>query len=173
MDAVVLALERPAEFSLRVRVPAWSSDASVMVNGQPFAAKTEPNTWATLRRRWQTGDVVMVRFPLRARAVAVDAQHPERVAVMYGPLLMAQDARFSFPLHGDPKAVAARLRRVPDKLELGPEQVGALNEGGQKSAAETAIDEGGQRVGNLRPFYTFAEREPYRVYFDLDKPRFL
>ncbi len=98
--ALHLTLESPAEFALRIRVPSWSKDASVMVNGEPFTVKMEPNTWGTLRRRWQTGDVVTVRFPLHARLVPVDPQHPQRVAVMYGPLVMAQDARFSFPLHG-------------------------------------------------------------------------
>ena len=117
---------------------------------------------------------VIVRFPLRARAVPVDPQHPNRVAIMYGPLLMAQDARFSFPLHGQPDEVATRLQRTPNKLQLqlGPEAPARLNEGGQKIVPQS-IDEGGQQVGNLHPFYTFGEREPYRTYFDLDKPRFL
>ncbi len=87
---------------------------------------------------------------------------------------MAQDARFSFPLHGDPADLAARLGRVPEKLQLqlGPDAPARLNEGGQK-ITPASIDEGGQKVGNLHPFYTFREREPYRIYFDLDKPRFL
>ena len=172
--ALHLRMDRPAEFALRIRVPAWSSDASVLVNSQPLEAKMEPNQWGMLKRTWQPGDVVTVRFPLRARAVPVDLQHPNRVAMMYGPLLMAQDARFSFPLHGDPQAVAARLTRTPNKLQLqlGPEAPARLNEGGQK-IVPASIDEGGQQVGNLHPFYTFKEREPYRTYFEMNNPRFL
>lgn len=60
--ALHLTLESPAEFALRIRMPSWSEDASVMVNGEQFTVKMEPNTWGTLRRRWQTGDVVTVRF---------------------------------------------------------------------------------------------------------------
>ena len=169
-----LQLEEPAEFFLRIRIPSWSKDSSVMVNGKPFPVKMEPNQWGTLRRTWQTGDVVTVRFPLQARAMPVDPQHPNRVAFLYGPLLMAQDARFSFPLNGQAEEIAARLHRTPDKLQLqlGPRAPMNLNEGGQK-IMPSSIDEGGQPVGNLHPFYTFAEREPYRVYFDLDRPRFL
>ena len=169
-----LQLEEPAEFSLRIRIPSWSKGSSVMVNGRPFTAKMEPNQWGTLKRTWQTGDVVTVRFSLQARAMPVDPQHPNRVAFLYGPLLMAQDARFSFPLNGQPEEIAARLHRTPDKLQLqlGPSAPTKLNEGGQK-ITPSSIDEGGQPVGNLHPFYTFAEREPYRVYFDLDRPRFL
>ena len=171
---LTLILERPAAFALHMRIPAWCSDASVTVNSKPFSCPAEPNTWATLQRTWQTNDTVTFRFPLRARAVPVDPQHPLRVAYMYGPLLMAQDARFSFPLNGDPGDVASRLRRSPAKLqlELGPHAPDRLNEGGQK-ITPSSIDEGGQQVGNLHPFYTFLEREPYRAYFDMDKPRFL
>ncbi len=170
-----LKLERPARFALHMRVPSWCNDASVRVNGQSFEAGMRPNEWGTLTRTWQSGDTVTVRFPMRARVVPVDPQHLNRAAVMYGPLLMAQDARFSFPVSGDPHAVAERLQRTPDKLELrfGPSGApGRLDENGEK-VVPASIDEGGQQVGNLRPFYTFGEREPYRAYFDLDKPRFL
>lgn len=111
---------------------------------------------------------------MRARIVPVDAQHSSRAAVMYGPLLRAQDARFSFPINGEPEVIAARLERTPDKLQLqlGRDASVHLNESRQK-VVPASIDEGGQQVGNLRPFYTFGEREPYRTYFDLDKPRFL
>ncbi len=171
---LTLSLARPAEFNLRVRIPSWSKDAAVTINGQPVTTAVEPNQWAILRRTWQSGDMIKFRFPLRARAVPVDPQHPNRVAFMYGPLLMAQDARFSFPLSGDPAALAARLQKAPGKLQLqlGPNAPANLNEGGQK-ITPASIDEGGQPVGNLHPFYTFGEREPYRSYFDLDKPRFL
>ncbi len=175
-------VERPAEFAVRVRVPSWSEDASIQVNGDAFAgAKCAAGEWATVRRRWQTGDVVSARFPMRARLVPVDVQHPQRVAVMYGPLLMAQDARFSFPLNGEAGDLQRRLRRSSGSgkedalaLELGPRSAARLDEGGEKSRTEVAeIDEGGQKVGGMRPFYSFGERQPYRVYFDLDKPRFL
>jgi len=75
-----------------------------------------------------------VRFPMQARLVPVDSHHLNRVAFLYGPLLMAPDARFSFTLHGDAADLAARLGRVPDKLQLqlGPDAPARLNEGGQK-----------------------------------------
>ena len=167
-------LERQAEFALNIRVPSWCSNAAVMVNGKPVAADLKPDHWGTLTRTWQTGDLVSVRFPMSARMVPVDAQHPNRVAVMYGPLWMAQDARFTFPLYGDPAELAARLQRVPDKLQLRLEKTSSGSAAAKgTTGAAASIDEGGQQIGNLRPFYTFNEREPYRAYFDLDKPRFL
>ena len=179
LTTLTLQLERPAAFPLRIRVPSWSTDAAVSVNGTPVNAKLEPNQWGVVQRRWQTGDTVTVRFPLRSRAVAVDPEHPNRVAFMYGPLLMAQDARFSFSLGGDAAELAKRLERASGtlELELRPETPGAVNKvvkrDDSRSSVSAPVDEGGQQVGRLRPFYTFAEREPYRVYFDLDRPRFL
>ena len=169
-----LDVGRAATFALHLRVPSWCKDAALLVNGEPFACTLTPNHWGTMNRTWQPGDTVVLRLSLRARAVPVDTQHPHRVAFLYGPLLMAQDARFSFPLNGEPDEIAARLRRSSEKLqlELGPNAPARLNEGGQK-IVPSSIDEGGQPVGDLRPFYAFNEREPYRTYFDTDKPRLL
>lgn len=182
-----LQMDRPASFALRVRVPSWSTAMHFDLNGQPLPGiVAEPNQWAVIHRTWSPGDILTVRLPLAARLVPVDPQHPMRTAVMYGPLLMAQDARFSFPLHGDPTDLVSRLRlRTPGKLQLqlSPAGQARLNESGQKNTptntpagvpeSTAAVDEGGQQIGDLRPFYTFTEREPYRTYFDLDKPRFL
>lgn len=166
----------PTAFALRFRVPSWCEGSRVTVNGDASSGVAgKPNTWLEVpRRTWKSGDQVTVELPLRTRLVPVDAQHPQRVAVMHGPLLMAQDARFSFPLFGPPDQVAAKLRPIAGEhgpeIELRTDE--RENESGQKSTA-LAPDEGGQKVGRLRPFSTFGEREPYRVYFDLDKPRFL
>jgi len=68
----------------------------------------------------------------------------------------------------------ACLQRVPGKLQLRLDSDASahLNLNGLKASA-AGIDKGGQKIGNLLPIYTFKEREPYRAYFDLDKPRFL
>ncbi len=119
----------------------------------------DPNQWGALKRTWQPQDTVVVRFPMQARLVPVDSHHLNRVAFLYGPLLMAPDARFSFTLHGDAADLAARLGRVPDKLPAStwprrprpPQRRRPENH-------PASIDEGGQKVGNLHSFYTFRAR---------------
>ena len=90
-DSTELRLELPAaaEFALCVRIPGWlRSSAEIAVNGRAQSVPAEPRTFATLRRRWQNHDTVQLRFPLSFRTERIDAQHPNTVAVMRGPLML-------------------------------------------------------------------------------------
>lgn len=66
-----------AEFPIRVRVPTWSDRTTVSVNGRPVAARPDPSpagnaaaaAMATLRRRWQGGDVIELSFEPRFRVI--------------------------------------------------------------------------------------------------------
>src|SRR5208337_4575492 len=86
-----LELNRPVEFALKLRVPGWSRGVSVKVNGSPHNTPAAPGTWAVLSRRWQSGDQVEIRIPLLFRRRAVDVQHPNRVALLRGPVVLVQD----------------------------------------------------------------------------------
>src|SRR5262245_20396937 len=87
---VTVTLDRPAEFALHFRVPGWSSGATMTVNGEPVLASFEPGDWATIQREWQSGDVAAITIPMALRTVPVDHQHPNRSAIMYGPVVLAQ-----------------------------------------------------------------------------------
>ena len=45
----------------------------------------------TIEREWQSGDTVTITMPMALRTVPVDRQHPDRAAIMYGPVVLAQD----------------------------------------------------------------------------------
>jgi DUF1680 family protein len=80
-----------AVFNLKFRVPAWCPGASVEINGSKQAVVCKPGTWATLGRRWKAGDLVKVRLPMSPRFVPIDKQHPDRVAVVVGPVVLVQE----------------------------------------------------------------------------------
>jgi len=44
--------------------------------------------WGSVERRWQSGDVVDVTFDMATRLEAIDARHPETVALVRGPLVL-------------------------------------------------------------------------------------
>jgi DUF1680 family protein len=77
----------PQTFAVRLRIPAWAQGASVRING---AASTpvEPGRFATLQREWRTGDRVELELPMRMRLQSVDAEHPDTVALLAGPLVL-------------------------------------------------------------------------------------
>ncbi len=85
---LVLRPERPAEFPLRLRVPAWSEDTSISVNGARTGGG-HPGEYAVIQRRWKPGDRVRVEFDLRDRIVRAG----RFAAVTRGPVVLATDAR--------------------------------------------------------------------------------
>lgn len=74
---------------LHLRVPGWSSGATLTVNGEDVAV-TEPGTYTRVEREWREGDVVVLRLPmpvrvLRAHRLAEEATN--QVAVRRGPVV--------------------------------------------------------------------------------------
>jgi uncharacterized protein len=85
--AITLQLSQPRIFALKLRIPAWATGASVAVNGKRSAAPL-PGTFAGIEREWRSGDRVELDLPLRQRLQAVDAEHPNVVALSSGPLVL-------------------------------------------------------------------------------------
>lgn len=81
--------ERPETFTLSLRVPEWAGPGtSVSVNGRRAEAQIQPGTFCALRREWKDGDVVEYTISRSLRLEAVDAQHPNTVALLFGPLAL-------------------------------------------------------------------------------------
>jgi len=78
---------KPVTFALKLRIPAWSGGATARVNGKPVELPVVAG-FATVRRKWRTGDVVDLDLPMRLRMEVLDAAHPETVAVMFGPRVL-------------------------------------------------------------------------------------
>ncbi len=153
-----IAAKQTGRFSLKFRVPSWAAGLSAKVNGQSSPVAAQPNSWAAVERTWSDGDTVVVQLPLNLRKDPVDRQHPQRAAILYGPVLLAQDARYSLPLVMQPDdELSKRLVREGDALVFKP----------------TEIAKHEQKTGAFAPFYSVPQDRPYRVYFDLDQFRFL
>jgi hypothetical protein len=58
------------------------------VNGKRVAAPVEPGTFASIRNTWKNGDVVELELPMPLRLEAVDANRPNTVALLQGPLVL-------------------------------------------------------------------------------------
>jgi uncharacterized protein len=85
--AMSLQLSKPQNFALRLRVPAWATGAGVSVNGKRNVTPL-PGTFVSVEREWRSGDRVELDLPLRQRLQAVDAEHPNIVALSSGPLVL-------------------------------------------------------------------------------------
>ncbi|QEL17948.1 glycoside hydrolase family 127 protein [Limnoglobus roseus] len=88
---ITLALDAVpvGEFSLFLRVPGWSSGATLAVNGEPAAA-AEAGRYAEVRRTWRAGDRVTLKLPMAVRLLEAHPLAEElrnQVAVQRGPVV--------------------------------------------------------------------------------------
>ena len=56
--------ERAAKFAVLLRIPDWTEQATLQINGTDAAVALAPGGYATLERTWQTGDVVTLQLPM-------------------------------------------------------------------------------------------------------------
>jgi len=82
------AMTRKSEFAVNLRIPAWATGAAISVNGKRAGVEAVPGTFATLRRKWKSGDRVQLELPLAQRLEPLNAAHPEIVALLSGPLVL-------------------------------------------------------------------------------------
>ncbi|HZC25895.1 MAG TPA: beta-L-arabinofuranosidase domain-containing protein, partial [Actinopolymorphaceae bacterium] len=79
-----------AEWTLALRVPAWSGSVSVAVNGEASAAAADSRGYVSLNRGWQQGDTVTLVLDMAPRLVfphhRIDAIRGT-TAVERGPLV--------------------------------------------------------------------------------------
>jgi DUF1680 family protein len=101
------------EFAIHLRIPAWAEGASILVNGKTVPTSGAAGQFATLRRPWENGDRIEMYLPMRLRLEAIDAQHPQTVALLCGPLVL-------FAITDVPPTVTARqllaARRIGQQL---------------------------------------------------------
>jgi hypothetical protein len=133
-------------WTLRLRIPGWlEHPAQITVNGAPDLVTAAPGSFAALRRRWKSGDVVQLRLPQSFRPEPIDDQHPNIVAVMRGPVMMVAI---------DP----------PDGLEKKSLSIDQGFRAVGQSSGTWVRDEGGQQVMYL-PFHQ-VQNERYTTYFN-------
>jgi len=78
----------PQTFTMNLRIPAWAQGARVAINGKRVDQPIEPGTFAAIRREWRNDDRIELELPLAMRLQPVDAEHPNTVALLAGPLVL-------------------------------------------------------------------------------------
>jgi DUF1680 family protein len=93
-------VDAPEELTLSLRIPQWSDDTRVSVNGVPVD-DVLPGRYLKLKRRWQSGDIVEIDFDFRirywTRGSGYDYVDFEDTWRVYGP----QPADAPAPTEGD------------------------------------------------------------------------
>jgi uncharacterized protein len=149
----------PIELTLRLRVPAWATEMSLELNGAVLDVQCSPGEWAVVHRTWRPEDVLVVRPHAQLRALPVDAFHPNRVAMAFGPVVLAQDSDWVTPFN------------APVPWQMLDWETHLTRQGSELLFLPTAPGTHRMEPGLFRPFYDVPERRPYRIYHELGAPR--
>jgi hypothetical protein len=96
-DAVSIKVEpaAPSEFSVYLRIPGWSRQSKLAVNGTPVVSAIKPGEYLEIRRSWQVGDTILLTLDMAPRLTAANPRLREnlgRVTVERGPLVYCLEA---------------------------------------------------------------------------------
>jgi uncharacterized protein len=155
--------DKPVKLSLMIRYPAWAKNGILLkVNNSVEKVSNMPGSFIALERTWATGDKVEISLPFSLHIEAMP-DDTNRIALMYGPLVMA----------GDLGPIADTVIKSPDYVPVlmtedrNPSEWMKPVEG-KKNTFKT-INTGNPVDIEFRPFYTIYDRR-YSVYLDLKKP---
>ncbi|HYW48900.1 MAG TPA: beta-L-arabinofuranosidase domain-containing protein [Bryobacteraceae bacterium] len=84
-DRITLAVTpaRPVRFPLRLRIPAWTNEPRIRINGQTVEA-AGPGAWQRIEREWRAGDRVEITLPMPVRVIR---GFHDSISVERGPLI--------------------------------------------------------------------------------------
>lgn len=86
---LTVRVKKSAQFPLSLRIPVWSKENSLTVNGEPQPSILA-GSYITLDRLWNDGDKVILTLDLRGRLVEQNGAQ----AILRGPVVLARDSRF-------------------------------------------------------------------------------
>jgi DUF1680 family protein len=89
-----IGLSKPETFTLKIRIPEWSSQTILRVNGKPVIVVPGENN--AIKQEWKEGDRITMDLDMRGRIVRMGNQ-PENIAIIRGPVVLARDARLPGP----------------------------------------------------------------------------
>jgi DUF1680 family protein len=151
-----IGLKKSQAFSLLLRQAAWAKDGiTVSINGKSVKSTLNAYGYLEIKRKWKNDDKIEVTVPMDLYTESMP-DNAERIAFLYGPLVLAADLGDSMPdpVFGTPVLLTDN-RNIKDWLQ--PVDLKSL----------TFETEGiGQPEDiTLKPFYTLYNKY-YSVYFD-------
>ncbi|HUI31503.1 MAG TPA: beta-L-arabinofuranosidase domain-containing protein [Candidatus Acidoferrales bacterium] len=151
----IFTCERPVMLTFKIRHPFWANGGSLIdVNGRPVDPKSMRESYVSLSRVWKTGDTVLVDWKMSLRTESMP-DNPNRIAVFYGPVLLAGDLG---PV-GDTSRIPALVTNMKPVSEW-------LEPVKGKSLTFRTKNIGEPSDVQMVPFYQIHDRR-YSVYWDL------
>jgi DUF1680 family protein len=76
-----------AEWTMKIRIPSWTSNAQVLVNGKPVVG-VRAGEYASILRTWNDGDEVQIQLPMKLWTMPANDRQ-DLVTFFYGPTVLS------------------------------------------------------------------------------------
>ena len=80
--------EETVKFPFYIRIPSWTRNTSLKINGKATAVNTESGNYLCIHREWKNGDKVEVNYPMEI-SYRTWQVNKNSVSVDYGPLTLS------------------------------------------------------------------------------------
>jgi len=85
---IVLTLDKNEEFKLNLRIPSWSTNTAILLNGTRFDNITA-GQYFVIDRMWQSGDTIEMEFDMSVHYWVGEQECEGKECAFYGPVLLA------------------------------------------------------------------------------------
>lgn len=136
-------------FVIRLRIPSWSENTYVEVNGKPVDG-VSAGSYLSLRRQWKSGDEIRIVFDMKARVLQAKAgRNPEGKwfqAVQWGPIVLARDENIDkdydkpVSIVASPSGEVSVTPLVPSKPGIRMEFLVPTTKGGIRMVDYSSVD---------------------------------
>ena len=79
---------KPTAFPFYLRIPSWTENATILINGKEVASNPEAGKYACIRREWKDNDRIEIRLPMQL-SMRTWQVNKNSVSVDYGPLTLS------------------------------------------------------------------------------------
>ncbi len=83
-----IKVENQAEFPFYFRIPSWTHDIKVSINGKTLDTAAQPGKYLRIEREWRDGDCIELIFPMEL-SVRRWPINQNSASIDYGPLTMS------------------------------------------------------------------------------------
>lgn len=80
----------PARFPLKLRIPHWSTDSTLKINGVPVSV--QPGHYAVIDRKWKSGDRIEIKLDMSLRFWKGKQEYKDRTSIYRGPILLTYES---------------------------------------------------------------------------------
>ncbi|MGA8152496.1 MAG: beta-L-arabinofuranosidase domain-containing protein [Terriglobales bacterium] len=116
--SVLVRPDKPAEFRLALRVPAWTTQFEARVDGRTYSG-TRGN-FLNISRTWQPGETIQITMDMNDHLIEGGPSYAGYYAFQHGPQVLALDGRISLAAMGEVRIKPSEGINLISRIETLP-----------------------------------------------------